>query len=129
MSVLPKAQPELPLFLVKRDNPNVAFMVRWLWRHRHANEGWWTAKQILHAWDVEADEYHRRWLRELADKSSGNVAGGQKGYKAIRAMTHDEYNHWRNWMTHQADEMKRRVVEADKVFYRRKAVGERTTDR
>lgn len=99
------------------DDPNVELIVRML-----DGRDWITARQILEELGREANESGKRWLRAIADASRGRIAGGQHGYRLVSAMTQAEFQHWRNWMTHQAGEMQRRVLEADRVFFARKAV-------
>jgi hypothetical protein len=70
------------------------------------------------------NEYGRRWVRRLAQRSRGRVIGqpGQAGYKLTTGCTAEEYNHWRNTMKSQADEMTARILAADRVFYARQSV-------
>jgi hypothetical protein len=111
------SQPPLPLFQVAEDDANVEALVKLL-----RGKGWVTAAQILEqiGW-VNTDD-HRRWIRALAAGSAGRIGSGQKGYKIVEDMTHEEYHRCRNWMSHQAEEMQRRVVEMDRVWYARKPV-------
>lgn len=117
--VLPDGQaapaPAIPK--IDPQDRNVALLVRLL-----DGRDWILAKQILEEMGKPVDEGNKRWLRALAKASTGRVAGGQNGYRLVTSMTHEEYNHWRNWMTHQAEEMKQRVIDADKVFFARKPV-------
>lgn len=108
---------ETPLFLVKPGHANIAWLVT-----RLTDAGWVTAADICRLADKPVSDQNKRWVRALADASEGRVAGGQRGYKLIEQMTREEYAHWRNWMTHQADEMRRRVIEADKIWFGRKEV-------
>jgi hypothetical protein len=116
-------QPELPirtdapLFTVKPGHPNVAWLLSVLQHGR-----WMTAAEILKVADKFITPHNKRWVRALADASGGRVAGGQEGYKLIQSMTAREYQHWRNWMNSQANQMKSRVIEADRVFYSHAAV-------
>lgn len=82
--------------------------------------GWLTSAEILRLMDRPATEGNRRWLREIANQSQGEIASGQQGYKLVSEMTAEEYNHFRNWMKRQADEMTARILRSDKVFYRRR---------
>lgn len=109
--------PTVPLFAVKAGHPNVELLVKLL----HGQD-WQTATQVLTAWSQTASDHNKRWVRALANASGGRVAGGQRGYKLIAEMTQAEYSHWRAWMTHQADEMRRRVIKADRVWFARKAI-------
>jgi hypothetical protein len=108
-------QPEL--FHVEPDDPNVEWLVRFL----NAND-WMTASEILRQSRQAETDSNKRMLRALAAASKGRVAGGQRGYKLVEEMTVEEYHHWRNWMKSQADFMTARILEADKVFYRRQKV-------
>ena len=118
------SQPELPiatdapLFEIREDHPNIDWFVRTL----EARDGWTKADEVLAAAGKPVAEYGRRWVRRLADKSKGRIAGGQEGYKLVKRMTGDEFHHWRNWMKSQADKMTARILEADRVFYARAAV-------
>lgn len=107
----------LPLFEQRPESENVKFLVEHL-----RGQDWRTAAQICEAIHLPFTESNRRRLRAIADKSGGRIAGGQRGYKLVAGMTGEEFSHWRNWMKHQADEMTRRVLEADKVFYTRQPV-------
>ncbi len=106
-----------PLFEIKEGHP----AIEWLVGQLEGGE-WLHAQALLEAAGRPVNEHGRRWVRRLADKSRGRVAGGQLGYKLIRKMTHEEYQHWRNWMASQADHMKRRVIEADRIWYARPSV-------
>ena len=108
---------EIPLFEIGESNPNVELLCKYL-----RGLDWQTASEILSAWGQLVTDHNRRWLRALAAKSGGRVAGGQRGYKLTKEMTNEEFNHWRNWMTSQADEMRRRVIEADRIWYARKPI-------
>jgi len=108
-------QPEL--FTVAPDDPNVEWLVRML-----AGMDWMTAAEILQHAKHSVNDSNKRWLRAMAAASKGRVAGGQRGYKLVEEMMVEEYNHWRNWMKSQADYMTARILEADKVFYRRQKV-------
>lgn len=107
---------ELPLFeRTAPDDPNVQWLVDLL----EARAAWMTAADIAQA---SGDRLSDRQIRLLAASSEGRVAGGQRGYKLTRHMTREEYEHWRNWMTSQADMMRRRVVEADRIWFGRNPV-------
>lgn len=112
-----QSQTEMPLFAVAESDPNVPFLISVLQEH-----DWTTAKEIT---EIVFARTQVRWpdrkVRALANASKGQVCGGQKGYKLLLLMTAEEYTHWRNWMMSQADEMRSRVVDADKLFYGRKS--------
>lgn len=92
---------------------------QWLVRFL-AGRDWMTAEEILVAQGREPTEAARRQIRAAASNSSGLIAGGQKGYKLILALTAEEYRHYRNWMKSQADEMTARILASDKLWYARK---------
>jgi hypothetical protein len=83
---------------------------------------WTTANELLDVMNEPPTEANRRKLRDWANQSEGRIGSGQLGYKLVRAMTAEEYNHFRNGMVSQAIEMQRRVLLSDKVFYRKKSV-------
>jgi len=112
-------QPELGFFEAKADDPNIPFLISILYER-----DWTTARQVIAlVWERAQVRWIDRKVRALAAASKGEIAGGQRGYKLVKQMTNDEYQHWRNWMTSQADEMRKRVVEADRIFYSRKPIG------
>lgn len=118
-------QPELPiktsapLFEIREGHPNIEWLVRFL-----DGKDWTPCDDVLKAASKAVGEYGRRWVRRLAQRSKGRVIGqpGQAGYKLTIACTAQEYNHWRNAMKSQADEMTARVLQADRVFYSRQPV-------
>lgn len=83
---------------------------------------WMSSESILSQAFKDCTETNKRKLRYLANHSEGRIAGGQRGYKLVVDMTADEFNHWRNAMASQAREMQTRVLQADKVFYRRQSI-------
>jgi hypothetical protein len=123
---MPEKQTELPFsakkdgFEIRPDDPNILFLVEQL-----AGSGWRTAKELSASIEARVNvgrKVGERYLRALASASGGQIAGGQRGYKLVREMTVEEYQHWRNWMKSQSDEMCRRVLQSDKVFYGRQPV-------
>ena len=103
---------------VAQDDKNILFLVELL-----RGKGWNTARELMATIESRTGHtVHDRYIRALASASAGQIAGGQRGYKLVQEMTSEEYQHWRNWMMSQSDEMKRRVVEADRIFYGRKPV-------
>ena len=113
------AQKELPLFRTDQKDPNVAFLVSVL----HDAADWLTAAQIIELVFARTQvKWHERKVRELAEASGGEIAGGQQGYKLVRKMTNEEYNHFRNWMRSQARKMETRVLLTDHVFYQRQPI-------
>lgn len=107
-------QSEAPLFTINPTHPNVLWLIATL-----EGREWTTAAQICVLAGKPGTDHNKRWVRVLADRSEGQVAGGQSGYKLVRSMTAGEYNHYRNWMMRQADAMRARVIESDRVFYSR----------
>jgi hypothetical protein len=101
----------------KAADPNVLRMILLL-----EERDWTTANELLEIMDEPPTESNRRKLREWANQSEGRIGSGQLGYKLVRAMTAEEFNHFRNSMVSQAIEMQRRVLLSDKVFYRKRSV-------
>ena len=110
-------QIELPEAAPKPADPNVLRMILLL-----EARDWTTANELLEIMNEPPTEANRRKLREWANQSGGRIGSGQLGYKLVREMTADEYNHFRNAMASQAREMQRRILLSDKVFYRKKSV-------
>lgn len=125
---MPEKQTDLPFearrepkgFEIHPDDPNILFLVELL-----QGSGWRTAAELRETINARVNSGRKvceRYIRALASASSGQIAGGQRGYKLVKEMTAEEYQHWRNWMVSQSDEMRRRVLESDKVFYGRQPV-------
>lgn len=110
-------QKELPLFEENPTSQNVEWLVEFL-----SGRDWITAAEILAECRLPVTENHKRRLRSFADASGGRVAGHQKGYKLVKAMTGEEYQWWRNEWLKAAGNIQARVVESDKIFYGRQAV-------
>jgi hypothetical protein len=114
-------QPELS-FAVPRhgvaDAELLASMLYWL----RQTDDWITARDLCRFLGIPATDNNKRRLRDCAQNSEGAIAGGQKGYKLVETMTVAEYNHFRNWMSHQAEAMTRRILQSDKHFYSRKPI-------
>jgi len=108
-------QPEFPIEV--KEKPDCSWLVEML-----RGRDWMTAAEILVASGRPNTESQRRWIREVADWSDGQIGGGQKGYKLVKEMTIEEFDHVRNSMLSQAREMQRRVVEMDRQFYPRQPV-------
>src|SRR4051812_6227231 len=100
-----ESQSSLPLFKVASDDKNVEWFIGFL-----GGRDWMTAREVLPEAGWTDSESNRRALRLFAEASGGRIAGDQRGYKLVTAMTHKEYMHWRNWMKSQADQMTARVV-------------------
>jgi hypothetical protein len=101
----------------KAADPDVVRMILLL-----EDRDWTTANELLEIMGEAPTEGNRRKLRLWASESEGRIGSGQLGYKLVRAMTAEEYNHFRNGMASQAREMQRRILVSDKVFYRKSGV-------
>jgi hypothetical protein len=110
-------QKDLPLFQERPSNTNVEWLVTFL-----QGRDWTTAAEILAANQLPVTENHKRRLRAFADASGGRIAGHQKGYKLVKAMTGEEYTWWRNEWLKASDSIKERVIQSDHIFYGRQAV-------
>lgn len=110
-------QPALPLFAAVPEGADAEWLVTLL-----ADRDWTTARELLVLLGLPVTENHKRWLRKLADESKGRIAGHQRGYKLVREMTGEEYQHWRNEWLKAITATQHRITEADGVFYGRKAV-------
>ncbi len=117
MTATPNAQRDLPLFEVEKRSRNVEWLVGAL-----EGRDWTFAAELLAEVGLPPTENNKRKVRAWADASGGRVAGHQKGYKLVKAMTAEEHQWWRNEMLKSSDSIKRRVLESDKVFYQRKSV-------
>ena len=106
------------LYLKEPDAEQVLWLL-----DRVKGRGWIRAAEILRLSDIPDTENNRRWLRSLANASAGRVAGGDKGYKLTSELTAEEFEHWRNRMRHQTEEMTHRINEAEKVYYGSHPVG------
>lgn len=100
------------MFATVPEGADAEWLVRFL-----TGRNWTTAREVLVLLGLPVTENHKRWLRKLADESKGRIAGHQQGYKLIRSMTSDEFQHWRNeWLKADAS-IRDRIREADIVFY------------
>jgi hypothetical protein len=80
---------------------------------------WHRSSMLLREMGLPFTDNNRRKLREIAENSDGQIAGGQDGYKLIEMMTHEEFVHWVNWMRSQTRKMIRRTLQATKRYYRK----------
>jgi len=80
--------------------------------------GWLTSREIK-----AKTGWQDRYLRALANASLGRVLSypGSPGYKLTMEATKEEVDS-ADILGHQANEMRRRLLEIRKVFYRRRAV-------
>jgi hypothetical protein len=77
-------------------------------------------KGWLHASDLGADtEAAKRKIRAIARASKGEIISGQQGYHLTREAKQADYLHGRDWLCSQADEMRARVIEIDRVWHNR----------
>ncbi len=93
------------------DDTDVEWFVRYL-----AGRDWTTAEDILKSVGKDPTESAKRWVRSLADRSGGRVIGFSKGYKLTRALTKDDYAHWRKTTLKATNSIRQRVAETDQVF-------------
>jgi hypothetical protein len=112
-----ESQTELALVKPPPKNADWLFLVKIL-----EGKDWLTAAEVLLAMGLPATDQNKRSVRALAEQSEGRIAGGQKGYKLVVAMTKEEFDHYQNWMIRQAETMKRRVIASQRVFYSRPKV-------
>jgi hypothetical protein len=117
MKQLDLIPPAPPIPEIAPDDANIEFLVRLL-----TGRDWQTSAEILEEMQQPVGESRKRWLRALATASRGRVGSGQRGYKLVMEMTREEFEHNRNWMLRQCEEMKRRVVEMDRVWFARTSV-------
>lgn len=111
-------QQTLQLFKPGTEKENVEFLVNLL-----EGRDWVMARELIQEInELTGRKVTDRCVRGWAEMSEGRIGSGQRGYKLIRAMTSEEYNHYRNWMTHQADRMRSRIIKSDRVFYGRKPI-------
>lgn len=112
MSIEATLQKTLALFDAPgEDERDVTWFVTFL-----AGRGWTTADQVCLHVGKEPTEDAKRWIRGLADRSSGRVIGFSKGYRLTTALTPEEYEHWRNTTLKSANSVRQRVLRTDMVF-------------
>lgn len=114
------SQPELPLS-TEVTAPIGAREVDWFIAELRDRD-WVTADELLRGCGYEATEQAKRRLRALAAASEGQVCSGDRGYKLTVSMTADEFGQFDRRLASQETEMKRRRVEAQRVFYARTSV-------
>ena len=76
---------------------------------------WLTARQLTELLELPNSESGRRQVRDLADQSKGQVAGGNQGYRLITQMTDEEYSHALLRMRSMASEIINRLHEMEQV--------------
>lgn len=71
---------------------------------------------------VKAKDFPRIWterkIRALANASEGRIISGQRGYRLTREATIEEVRQASTWLRHQAEEMRRRALEIDRIYFR-----------
>lgn len=77
--------------------------------------GWRTARQLTPLLDLPNTETGRRAVRDIADASQGQVAGGNEGYRLVVEMTEDEYQHALARMRKMGREILQRAAEMEAV--------------
>lgn len=93
----------------ERDSADLAAVLR--------GKGWLTAEAL-----GVALGWSDRRVRKAASSSDEVISyPGSPGYKLLEECTREEYDAFRNVTLHQADEMKARVVRADRRFFARTA--------
>lgn len=109
-------QTEAPLFEIREGHPNIDWLVRLL-----QGRGWMQSDEILREAKKPVTEYGRRWVRRLAQRSGGRVMSfpGSEGYRLLVDCTVEEFHHARNALKSQSDNMLKRVIEMDRIFYSR----------
>ena len=110
-------QPELPL---SKDviAPIMTREVDWFLGELRDRD-WAAAAELLSGWGLPVTEQAKRRLRALAAASGGRICSGDRGYKWTMAMTAEEFGNFDRRMASQEAEMKRRRVEAQRVFFGR----------
>ena len=121
-------QPELnlaePQALTESDRASLDHLVEYL----DSIKRWVTAGELLEIpiFYSPNTESSRRWLRNLAANSDGQILSGQRGYRHIRHATPDEIDHAANWLEHQAQTMghRARSIRARAIRRRRPYCGD-----
>ncbi len=83
-------------------------------------QGWMTASQVaamasMH-WGMTWSE---RKVRAVANASCGQVISGQDGYKLTLQATIEEIQQASGWLRSQADAMRQRSIEIERVYHRK----------
>jgi hypothetical protein len=102
-------QPELnltePQSLSDADRVHLDTLVAFL----ATSKDWTTANDLLSNLCMGETESRKRWLRNLAANSDGQIISGQLGYRHILHSTPEEIHHAAAWLEHQADTMGQRA--------------------
>lgn len=91
MSAAPQLQPDLPLFLIKRENANVQWLIETL-----KARGWMTRKEILRYAGFAVTPHNERWVRALVEAAGADIVKGQQGFNHISNCKFDEITHAAN---------------------------------
>jgi hypothetical protein len=85
-----------------------------------AGRGFTKSSVILAAMGMAVTEDNRRWLRLVRAASQGKVIGGPgfPGYMLLRAMSAEQFTHWKNSMQSQAREMLDETIRIEKLYHK-----------
>lgn len=78
-----------------------------------------TAREILLEAGLPVTEGNKRLIRLMAEHSEGEVLGMNNGYCLVTKVDKATFDQWANRQLSQCDEMKRRVIASQKLFYNR----------
>lgn len=84
-------QQDFPLFLIRKEDANVAWLIRTLQQH-----GWMTRKDLLRHINWPATDRNLRWVRALAEAAGAEVVKGQSGFNHVSNCTPEEISHAAN---------------------------------
>lgn len=101
-------QPEFPYAYAGRE-PDPRLLIDLL-----RGRGWVTCRTI----QKEAGITDRA-VRNLAHHSKGQIISGQQGYKLTQEATIEEIQRASNWLRSQANEMRSRALQIDRVYHSR----------
>jgi hypothetical protein len=80
--------------------------------HALHGRGWMKSQQL-----GAVTEKQKRTLRAVAAASKGHIISGQAGYRLNFEATADENRVAVTWFKHQIEEMRRRVIEIERVYH------------
>jgi len=83
-----------------------------------ADRDWLTASAISALASFAGHAWSDRKIRAIANASAGQIISGQNGYKLTRHATLEEIRRASTWLRHQADEMRQRAIDIDRVYHR-----------
>lgn len=87
----PTLQADLPLFLIRRENANVEWLIETL-----KGRGWMTRKEILRYAGFPVTAHNERWVRALVEAAGPDIVKGQQGFNHISRCKFDEITHAAN---------------------------------